>query len=359
MVAPWRSAQHDRPSRGLDDPVPEAGGFDDGLDADVDRVGRRRARDRIGRRLSGLAHVLRKLDTALGVPHAHRVRTSRPRCGLRCCSRSRSPWRASSSWSRARRGRPSATPRAAVLHGRCARAAVRRAGRARRSGREQRARPRGGHAAFRARDDRARRRRRRYDPQRSKPPVEAATEATRRLAMGAAIATFALLLVGTYVRAEGAGLAFRDWPLMGGRLLPSFGPRGAAGDVRAPRARDRRGRARAVARGAGAHDARAISRRSSGSPRWPARCSSRRSWSAASTSSPSSPRGRAPLHVAMSAAIWATMVALAVVARRQPASQRRSAQQRAPIPPCPSRRRSATRSPPTSGSRSLASSCCC
>lgn len=49
-----------------------------------------------------------------------------------------------------------------------------------------------------------------------------------RLAIVAAIATFALLLVGTYVRAEGAGLAFRDWPLMGGRLVPSFGPRGAA-----------------------------------------------------------------------------------------------------------------------------------
>ena len=49
-----------------------------------------------------------------------------------------------------------------------------------------------------------------------------------RLAIVAAVATFALLLVGTYVRAEGAGLAFRDWPLMGGRLVPSFGPRGAA-----------------------------------------------------------------------------------------------------------------------------------
>jgi len=40
-------------------------------------------------------------------------------------------------------------------------------------------------------------------------------------------ATYALLLIGTYVRAEGAGLAFRDWPLMGGRLVPSFGPTGA------------------------------------------------------------------------------------------------------------------------------------
>ena len=65
-----------RPSRGLDDPVPEAGGFHDGLDAHADRVGRRRARDRIGRRLPRLAHVLRKLDPPLGVPHPHRVRAS-------------------------------------------------------------------------------------------------------------------------------------------------------------------------------------------------------------------------------------------------------------------------------------------
>ena len=48
-----------------------------------------------------------------------------------------------------------------------------------------------------------------------------------RLAAATAAATYALLLVGTYVRAEGAGLAFRDWPLMGGRLVPSFGPTGA------------------------------------------------------------------------------------------------------------------------------------
>ena len=49
-----------------------------------------------------------------------------------------------------------------------------------------------------------------------------------QVAVIAATATFALLLVGTYVRAEGAGLAFRDWPLMDGRLVPPFGTRGAA-----------------------------------------------------------------------------------------------------------------------------------
>jgi protoheme IX farnesyltransferase len=40
-------------------------------------------------------------------------------------------------------------------------------------------------------------------------------------------AAFALLLAGTYVRAEGAGLVFRDWPLMGGRLVPALAPDGA------------------------------------------------------------------------------------------------------------------------------------
>ena len=36
-------------------------------------------------------------------------------------------------------------------------------------------------------------------------------------------ATGALLLVGTYVRATSAGLAFTDWPLMDGRLVPALG----------------------------------------------------------------------------------------------------------------------------------------
>ena len=48
-----------------------------------------------------------------------------------------------------------------------------------------------------------------------------------RLAAITALATYALLLVGTYVRAEGAGLAFRDWPLMSGRLLPDLSQPGA------------------------------------------------------------------------------------------------------------------------------------
>ena len=48
-----------------------------------------------------------------------------------------------------------------------------------------------------------------------------------RLALVTAAATYALLLVGTYVRAEGAGLAFRDWPLMSGRLIPDLSQPGA------------------------------------------------------------------------------------------------------------------------------------
>ena len=41
-----------------------------------------------------------------------------------------------------------------------------------------------------------------------------------RLAFVTAAVTGLLLLVGTYVRAEGSGLAFTDWPLMDGRLVP-------------------------------------------------------------------------------------------------------------------------------------------
>jgi heme o synthase len=47
------------------------------------------------------------------------------------------------------------------------------------------------------------------------------------LAAVTALATYGLLLVGTYVRAGGAGLAFHDWPLMSGRLLPDLSQPGA------------------------------------------------------------------------------------------------------------------------------------
>ena len=47
--------------------------------------------------------------------------------------------------------------------------------------------------------------------------------AFRNLAAFAAIATFALMLTGSYVSGSGAGLAFRDWPLFDGKLTPDGG----------------------------------------------------------------------------------------------------------------------------------------
>jgi protoheme IX farnesyltransferase len=44
----------------------------------------------------------------------------------------------------------------------------------------------------------------------------------RRLAWATAGFTAAILIVGAYVRGEHAGLAFLDWPLMGGSFVPSF-----------------------------------------------------------------------------------------------------------------------------------------
>jgi cytochrome c oxidase assembly protein subunit 15 len=44
-----------------------------------------------------------------------------------------------------------------------------------------------------------------------------------RLAWGGAAATLGLIVVGGFVRGEGAGLAFVDWPLMAGRVVPYLG----------------------------------------------------------------------------------------------------------------------------------------
>jgi heme o synthase len=44
-----------------------------------------------------------------------------------------------------------------------------------------------------------------------------------RLTVLTTVLTAALLMVGTYVRATSAGLAFTDWPLMNGRLVPALG----------------------------------------------------------------------------------------------------------------------------------------
>ncbi|MEX1263801.1 MAG: heme o synthase [Actinomycetota bacterium] len=150
-----------------------------------------------------------------------------------------------------------------------------------------------------------------------------------RLTLIAALATFALLLVGTYVRAEGAGLAFRDWPLMGGRLVPSLGPPGAA-EMFAHRV---------LAIGAAALvlwlvvRARTMTQRSAMLVRLSTAAGALFLGQIAVggvnviTDLSTWPRA---LHVAMSAAIWATMVALAVVARREPASDERFPGERAP-----------------------------
>jgi protoheme IX farnesyltransferase len=56
-----------------------------------------------------------------------------------------------------------------------------------------------------------------------RPPVEGmADRGFARLVWITTGATAALLLVGTYVRARDAGLAFTDWPLLGGRLVPGL-----------------------------------------------------------------------------------------------------------------------------------------
>ena len=52
--------------------------------------------------------------------------------------------------------------------------------------------------------------------------VGARVDDLTRLARAAAASVFALLVVGAYVRGEGAGLAFRDWPLMRGRVVPNL-----------------------------------------------------------------------------------------------------------------------------------------
>jgi cytochrome c oxidase assembly protein subunit 15 len=45
----------------------------------------------------------------------------------------------------------------------------------------------------------------------------------RNLALVTALAAFALMMTGSYVAGSGAGLAFRDWPLFDGQLMPEGG----------------------------------------------------------------------------------------------------------------------------------------
>jgi len=140
-----------------------------------------------------------------------------------------------------------------------------------------------------------------------------------RLAAVTAAAAFALLLIGTYVRAEGAGLAFRDWPLMGGRLVPSFGPRGAA-EMFAHRLLAVVTTALA---GWAVVRARTMTPRSPALVRWSTVVAglfvaqvvvgALNVWTELSTA----PRAA---HVALSALIWAGAVVLTVAARRDPAA---------------------------------------
>ncbi len=57
------------------------------------------------------------------------------------------------------------------------------------------------------------------------PAVRRSAESAsfRNLALFAAIATFGLMLTGSYVAGSGAGLAFRDWPLFDGQVVPDGG----------------------------------------------------------------------------------------------------------------------------------------
>ncbi len=54
-------------------------------------------------------------------------------------------------------------------------------------------------------------------------PRAESTASFRNLALFAAIATFGLMMTGSYVAGSGAGLAFDDWPLFDGRLMPDGG----------------------------------------------------------------------------------------------------------------------------------------
>ncbi|HTG46094.1 MAG TPA: heme o synthase [Actinomycetota bacterium] len=153
-----------------------------------------------------------------------------------------------------------------------------------------------------------------------------------RITAWTAAATYGLLLVGTYVRAEGAGLAFRDWPLMDGRLLPDLSASGA-GPMFAHRllaiavtalviwclvrARTMVPRSDRLVRLATLALALLVGQILIGGANV---LSDLATWARAG-------------HVAMSALVWAAVVALAVTARREPTPEAiRDAADRAPEP---------------------------
>jgi protoheme IX farnesyltransferase len=60
-----------------------------------------------------------------------------------------------------------------------------------------------------------------------RPRADDSQRRVAALGYGALAVLLPLFVVGAYVREKGAGLAFDDWPLMNGRVLPSFGAPGA------------------------------------------------------------------------------------------------------------------------------------
>ena len=257
-------------------------------------------------------------------------------------------------------------------------AAVARAGRgparlrpggARRHRRAHGAEPVVGHRALRrgARVRRRRHLRRRRRVLRREPPERAttdrrATAAFARLTLSTTVATGALLLVGTYVRAQSARARVHGLAADGRPARPGARRRGD-GDVRPPGARGRLVFLLVlwVAIRA-AHDGGRARRTLVRLSTLALASSSARSSPARRTSGPACGRGRSCSHVALSVLIWATLVALATVAE--------AARPCTPSPPGsrPSRRRpragrrrlrSATPIRPTSASRSRGSSCCC
>ncbi|MFL5791182.1 MAG: heme o synthase [Actinomycetota bacterium] len=136
-----------------------------------------------------------------------------------------------------------------------------------------------------------------------------------------ATATYALLLVGTYVRAENAGLAFREWPLMGQSLVPDLSLPGAVAMFAhrmlaivvvalvtwtMVRARTMTPRSSLLVRLSTAALVLLVLQVLVGGANVLTELAT---WARAT-------------HVAMSALIWATVVALAVVARVEPAGDR-------------------------------------
>jgi protoheme IX farnesyltransferase len=151
----------------------------------------------------------------------------------------------------------------------------------------------------------------RLDPR----PRPGASRPFARLAGVTALVTFATLLLGTYVRATGSGLAFRDWPLMDGRLVPTLG--GAATSMFAHRVAAvasallvlytfirawSRPRNRTLSTLAAVALALMVAQVLVGAANV---------WSGLESAAVTA-------HVAISAAIWATLVALWVAARHEP-----------------------------------------